>query len=214
MVHVKDYRNTEYCCELKEVEKQKHLLEDEIMSKYPRTQSIYNKVLKKGSHYNEKFARIYNCKCSYCGALLGLFSSDEFEVDHFINKASFSNRLESDKISNLVWSCKSCNRRKGNFLIKERYVDILNVDNGNIAKVFVRDNENNIRISEQYQNDEIIEKFYKKLCLGHERRRLDYLCLEIYRKIDVEQDENVKNNLSNSLNKLICKRNLMSTTSE
>lgn len=174
MTRDKDYRNTEYCPELNKVEEQKQILENEIKSEYPRTKIVYNKVSKRDSMYHRKFAQIYNNKCAYCGALWGLLPVESFEVDHFLNEASFPDtlegRIEAGKIVNLAWSCISCNRGKREITMKSPYDVLLNVDNGNIAKVFRRDKDYYIRICDTYQNDKFIQQFYESLHILLKRR--------------------------------------------
>lgn len=216
MTRGKDYRNTEYCPELNKVEEQKQILENEIKSEYPRTKIVYNKVSKRDSMYHRKFAQIYNKKCAYCGALWGLLPVESFEVDHFLNEASFPDtlegRIEAGKIVNLAWSCISCNRGKREITMKSPYDVLLNVDNGNIAKVFRRDKDYYIRICDTYQNDKFIQQFYESLHLGYETRRLDYLCLQLYGKYHAEKDEKRKNLFLKNLHILLKRRNCMTVT--
>lgn len=216
MVEDKDYRNTIYCPKLDNVESQKNTLEKEIKSEFPRTKIIYNKVNKRDSKYHEKFAKIYNNKCAYCGALWGLLPVESFEIDHFLNEASFSDttkgRIEAGKLVNLVWSCISCNRGKCELTIKPPYDVLLNVDNGNIADVFKRDKDFYIRIDATYQQDKFIRRFYDALHLGYETRRLDYLGLQLEGRYKAEKDEERKRKLGESLSILLKKRNRMAVT--
>ena len=216
MARDKDYRNTEYCPILNKVEEQKQVLEKEIKSEFPRTKIVYNKVNNRDSVYHKKFAQIYNNKCAYCGALWGLLPVESFEVDHFLNEASFPDttegRVEAVRMINLVWSCISCNRGKREITIKPPYDDLLNVDNGNIAMVFRRDREFYIRICNTYQNDKFIQQFYKSLHLGYETRRLDYLGLQLEGKYQAEKDEKRKNKLGECLSILMKERNRMVVT--
>lgn len=216
MARDKDYRNTEYCPRLDKVEEQKQILEKEIKSKFPRTKIVYNKVNNRNSEYHKKFARIYNNKCAYCGALWGLLSVECFEVDHFLNEASFPDttegRIEAGKMMNLAWSCISCNRGKHGITIKPPYEAWLNVDNGNIARVFMRDKDYYIRICDTYQDDKFIQQFYESLHMGYETRRLDYLCLQLEGKYRAETDEQRKHKLGESLSLLLKKRNRMVVT--
>ena len=216
MARDKDYRNTEYCPILNKVEEQKQVLEKEIKSEFPRTKIVYNKVNNRDSVYHKKFAQIYNNKCAYCGALWGLLPVESFEVDHFLNEASFPDttegRVEAGRMINLVWSCISCNRGKREITIKPPYDDLLNVDNGNIAMVFRRDREFYIRICNTYQNDKVIQQFYKSLHLGYETRRLDYLGLQLEGKYQAEKDEKRKNKLGECLSILMKERNRMVVT--
>ncbi|MCC8106987.1 MAG: HNH endonuclease [Clostridiales bacterium] len=189
----KDYRNTRYCPVLKDVEKQKAELDKEIKSAFPRTKIVYNKVRERAGSYHKKFAKIYNEKCGYCGVAWGLLPTESFEIDHFINEASFPDtkegRAEAGKLDNLIWSCISCNRGKKGMTIEAPYDQILNVDNGNIADVFERTPDYYIKISEAYQKDEFIKTFYENLHLGYETRRLDYLLMQLDGRRHVEKDE-------------------------
>lgn len=211
-----DYRNTVYCPVLDNVEEQKQALEKEIKAEFPRTKIIYNKVRNRNSVYHKKFAKIYNDKCAYCGAALGLLPVESFEIDHFLNEASFPDttegRIEAGRMCNLAWSCISCNRGKRGITIKPPYDVLLNVDNGNIAAVFRRDKKYYIQICDTYKNDEFIRKFYEELHLGYEARRLDYLSLQLERKYQAEKDEKRKMKLGESLSILLKKRNRMTVT--
>lgn len=212
-----DYRNTAYCPVLDKVDEQKRALVKEIEKASPRTKIIYNKVRERGSIYHKKFAKIYNEKCAYCGAVLGWLPVEPFEVDHFINEDSFPDtiegRIEAGKISNLAWACVSCNRGKRGITIEPPYDSLLNVDNGNITHVFRRDEDFYIRICDTYQEDEFIQKFYHALHLGYETRRLDYFALKLEGKCNEEKDENRKLVLLEQLKCLRNRRNHMAVSS-
>ena len=45
---------------------------------------MYNFVHDKQDVYFKPFSEIYNCKCAYCGAWIGISDIRLFEVDHFI----------------------------------------------------------------------------------------------------------------------------------
>lgn len=216
MEKIKDYRNSEYCSELNDVANQKQVLEEEIKADCPRTKIIYNKIRKRGSDYHKKFAHIYNFKCAYCGALLGLLPVENFEVDHFLNEASFpdttAGKAQAGRMDNLVWSCVSCNRGKSGVTIKPPYDDLLNVDTGNIARVFSRDADYYIRVCDTYRCDEFIQLFYNSLHLGYEIRRLDYLGLQLEGKYRCETDPERKAKLGEALSLLLKKRNRMTIT--
>lgn len=213
MARDKDYRNTEYCPILNKVKEQKLILEKEIKSESPKAKIVYNKVKNRDSVYHKKFAKIYNNKCAYCGALWGLLPVESFEVDHFLNEASFPDttvgRVDAGRMINLAWSCISCNRGKRGITIKPPYDELLNVDNGNIAMVFRRDGDYYIRICDTYKDDKFIQQFYESLHLGYETRRLDYLGLQLEGKYQAEKDENRKRKLGESLSILLKKRNHM-----
>lgn len=213
-----DYRNTDYCPVLEHVAEQKQALEKEIKAESPRTKIIYNKVNDRDGIYHKKFARIYNEKCAYCGAAFGLLPVESFEIDHFLNEASFEDttegRIEAGRMSNLVWSCVSCNRGKCGITIKPPYDALLNVDDGSIAAVFERDEKYYIQIRDTYKNDEFIQKFYEALHLGYETRRLDYLCLQLEGKYQAERNKKRKEKLGESLSILLKKRNRMVVKTE
>lgn len=212
----KDYRNTEYCPILDKVQEQKQVLEKEIKLEFPRIKIVYNKVNDRDSAYHKKFAKVYNNKCAYCGALWGLLPVESFEVDHFLNEASFPDttegRIEAGRMINLTWSCISCNRGKRGITIKPPYDDLLNIDNGNIAMVFRRDTDYCIQICDTYQEDEFIQQFYNALHLGYETRRLDYLGLQLEGRYQAEKDTERKRKLGESLSILLKKRNCMTVT--
>ena len=146
----------------------------------------------------------------------GLLPVESFEVDHFLNEASFSDttegRIEAGRIFNLVWSCISCNRGKRGITIEPPYDELLNVDSGKITEVFERDKNYYIRICDTYQSDEFVQRFYEELHLGYETRRLDYLGLQIAGKYQAERNEERKRKLAESLSILLRKRNHMTVT--
>lgn len=173
-----DYRNTKYKQFNNDILKQKEELNQQIKRKHPRLQIIYNKVNDRNSEFNKEFQKIYNRKCVYCGVNQDIMSSGLFEVDHFICESSFEgNLVEAGVLSNLVLSCKKCNRAKGDLRWEEQYSSVFEVDSRNIVNVFYRDSDYSIKIQPQYHSDDIVNKFYKKLKLDEEVRRLDYLLM-------------------------------------
>lgn len=190
-----DYRLTKYGKEFDGILSNKIKLKQKI--KYETgNENIYNVLKKKGTRYNREFFKIYNCKCAYCGSSnKNLNYTTEFEIDHFINKASFSKEIEVNGIENLISSCYYCNRGKSCFTINDNLSKLLNPDDGSIAKVFERDDMYNIKIREEYQDNQEIQKFYKKLRLGNEFRRLDYLLMCMKEFVEVIDDEGIKSKL-------------------
>lgn len=174
-----DYRNTDYCPRLENVEDRKKVLEREIRKNHPRLQIMYNKIHSRGTIFNQKFCNIYNCKCAYCGVSMDLLPAMLFEIDHFVAESYFDDKTEAGKVENLVLACYQCNRNKKKFEIKGEYTEILNTDNGKIADVFYRDEKYYIRIKDEYAGDEIIKSFYDQLKLVQQSRRLDYLWLNM-----------------------------------
>ena len=210
-METKDYRNTKYCPRLEQVGNKKRILKEKIKGDSPGTSIIYNKVKERKGKYHEEFAKIYNKKCAYCGCLWGILPTESFEVDHFINEAAYPDtkegRAEAGKIENLVWSCMNCNRGKHDLFIESPYDMILNVDNGNIANVFVRDKDYSIKIADTYKKDKFIESFYKALHLDYEARRLDFLALKLRGKYQKETEPVRKQKLGEALYLLMEKRN-------
>lgn len=176
---INDYRNTIYCSALEEIQQKKQKLKEDINTKYPRTKVLYNKIRPKDGEYISEFMKIYNHKCAYCGVSIKIIPLDLFEVDHYIYEKSFDTTEEAGQVENLVLTCSKCNRAKGKYHIKNKYVDLLNTDNGNISKVFKRDDDYYIRIEEEFDEDEKIISFYEKLKLKYQVRRLDYLLMSM-----------------------------------
>ena len=182
-----DYRNTEYCPILENVADKKKTLEKNIKIAHPRQKIMYNKVHKRNTIFNKEFCDIYNCKCAYCGVSMEILPAMLFEVDHFVAESLFDDKEEAGKLDNLVLACYQCNRNKKEFEISEEYIEQLSTDNGQIANVFIRDNEYYIRISDAYIHDGTVKSFYDQLQLVHQTRRLDYLLMSmqgLHKKIE------------------------------
>lgn len=174
-----DYRNTEYCPLLENVEDKKKTLEEKIRTDHPRQTIMYNKVHNRNTIYNEEFRAIYNCKCAYCGVSMDILPATLFEVDHFVAESLFDNKETAGKVDNLVLACYQCNRNKKDFEIGGEYIKKLNTDDGEIAGVFFRDDKYYIRIKDDYREDQTINDFYDQLQLVHQTRRLDYLLMNM-----------------------------------
>ena len=208
-----DYRNTANCPVLVDVALKKLALEQKIHKEHKRAKIMYNVVHRKQDIYFKEFSEIYNDKCAYCGAWIGISDIRLFEADHFICEDSFSNdtagRIEAGKMSNLVLACYSCNRGKGNLTLDEEHQKTLNPDDGSIAHVFYRDENYYICIRSDYVKDDSVVNFYQKLLLGNEFRRLDYLLLEIKNFISTQRTSNptIAEKLERCLGTLIMKRN-------
>lgn len=187
-----DYRLTIYCKEFGNIEESKAELEDEIKSEKGEV-DIYKIIKRKDTEYNRKFLRIYNCKCAYCGTSDKILNyTTDYEVDHIVNKSSFELENDANLISNLVSSCYVCNRGKAQYYLDVELLKKLNPDNGNIAKVFERDNLYNIKIRKEYKDNESIRQFYGKLRLGNEFRRLDFLLMNIIEFLETLKEEELK----------------------
>lgn len=68
----KDYRNTTNCPVLVDVALKKCALERKIHQDHKRAKIMYNFVHDKQDVYFKPFSEIYNCKCAYCGAWIGI----------------------------------------------------------------------------------------------------------------------------------------------
>ena len=174
-----DYRNTEYCPKLENVKNKKKALEEKIRTAHPRQKIMYKKIHNRNTTFNKEFCSIYNCKCAYCGVSMDILPATLFEVDHFVAESLFDDKENAGKVDNLVLACYQCNRNKKAFEIEGEYTEKLNVDDGEIADVFFRDNKYYIRIKDNYVEDEVIKGFYNQLQLGHQTRRLDYLLINM-----------------------------------
>jgi len=212
---IADYRNTPFGPALEGIKEKKQALEGKIRGEHPKAKVFYNFIRKRGSTYHKEFANIYCNKCAYCGAKWGVLPVESFEIDHFINEASFpknlTGRAEAGRVDNLVWSCITCNRGKLGLFIEAPYDTILCVDNGNITKVFFRDRRFAIQICDTYANDPFIRSFFHALHLDHEARRLDYLVLMLDEMCQKEKDEERKSKLMEIEFNILKKRNMTVT---
>lgn len=208
-----DYRNTACCPVLKDVQSKKRGLECKIQEEHKRAKIMYTIIRNKRSRYFDEFIEIYNKKCAYCGASIGVSDIRLFEIDHFVCKDSFPNdddgKIRAGRISNLVLACYSCNRGKGSLMIDEDHQGMLNPDDGSIAQVFTRSEDYYICIQSDYKRDQLIIDFYQRLSLGSEFRRLDYLLLEMENVISTlrKNNCNAANRLSQCFIDLMKRRN-------
>ncbi|MCD1655523.1 HNH endonuclease [Treponema zuelzerae] len=209
-----DYRLTKSCPQFCNIKEKKQELTNKIKREHPRCKNMYNKIHLRKENYYHLFSEIYNHRCAYCGASTNFSGILLFEIDHFICESSFSNdtkgKAEAGKTSNLIFSCYTCNREKGQLHITQQYFDLLNPDNGAITNIFFRDELFNIKISERFQGDKFINDFHSKLLLGNQIRRLDYLLLEIQQLVDsLCDDSEYSGPLYKCINLLIFKKNNM-----
>lgn len=59
MTKEKDYRNSDYCPALSNVQQKKQVLEEEIKKESAKTRIFYNKISDRKGRYHQKFADIY-----------------------------------------------------------------------------------------------------------------------------------------------------------
>ena len=200
-------------CHLKISVEKKQKLEAQIKRDHPKIQIYYNEVHKKCSAYFDAFSKIYNGKCAYCGSAIQFTGLDSFEVDHFMCENKFDNslqgRIEAGKLENLIFSCYTCNRGKGNLLISDHYCKALNPDDSSIAKVFCRDRSYYIRLQDNYAKDEATQKFYNSLKLGFQIRRIDYLLQKMEHLKQKVKNKANQDKLGHAIAQLMKKKNSM-----
>ncbi|MGL5123136.1 MAG: HNH endonuclease [Fusobacteriaceae bacterium] len=170
-----DYRNTEYCKILKKIGRKKIKLIKNLTKEHPRTRNFYTSISR---YYKKEFYEIYNKKCAYCGASFITLGIDRLEIDHFIHESSFdTDKIEAGKIENLVLACCACNRRKSNYLIKEK--KRFHPDMKNIKKLFYRNTDYSIKILDKYKDNEEVKNFFSALGLDSHFRKLDFFILKL-----------------------------------
>ena len=174
-----DYRNTIYCPALGEIKDRKRTVEQKIKADHPRARDMHNYLAPNDGKYKEEFIQAYNGKCSYCGVSNEIISKEFFEIDHFIYEACFSSKADAGKMDNLVLACHTCNHLKNDFGIPWEDADKLHPDKTGIVECFKRDDKYYIRVLNG-QDGDIVVRFYEKLKLGGELRRIDYLLMSIY----------------------------------
>lgn len=210
-----DYRNTEYCPTLDNIADKKQAIVDEIKKDHKRAKNMYTYISASKLPYKIKFIRAYNEKCSYCGVSLDIIECSSFEIDHFIPKKAKKfkgNTSEAGAIENIVLACRTCNRKKGNFLISDKDYKYLYPDTKEIQQTFIRDDKYYIRIFKDFMSNKTIQDFYITLNLGSEIHRIDYLLMsmiKLYQKIEKEKPE-IAAELIKKIEKLRRKRNVMS----
>lgn len=205
-----DYRLTESCESFGNISEKKQVLMNEIKSSHPRAKDIHKIVSENTSEYKSKFLEVYCYRCAYCGTSLRINTKSQFEFDHFIPKTSNRFKSESDAgfIENLVLACHTCNHNKSNFELSENSQEILNPDFEKIKKIYYRDNMFYIRVSQDASHEAM--EFYKKLELGRETCRIDYLLLSMMELRDkIVNDDSFCCRLNELIDLLLCKRNSM-----
>ena len=122
---------------------------------------------------------VFDNKCVYCGIKLPLIPLEMFEIDHFIPKVL--NTSNKNNITNLVPSCRVCNRSKSNFSFSNP--NKFNVETG-LNTLFYRDSQFYIRINNDYSTDTEVFSFYNQMKFFQEFRRLDYLLISLHKLIE------------------------------
>ena len=176
-----DYRNTKYCPSLIDIADTKAAVAGMVKQDHPKARDMHQYISKNDLPYKAEFMRAYNCKCAYCGTSTQVLPKRMFEIDHFLHEKSdrFRTKADAGYIENLVLSCQTCNRKKLALPIPDEALSYLHPDTEIIKKVFYRDGEYYIRISNQYENDGIVSNFYNTLELSSDTHRLDYLLMSM-----------------------------------
>lgn len=167
--------------------KKKIFIEDYI-KKNPRKKNYYDYLSKNQSEDKENFIKVYT-RCIYCGINFDYIPRSNCEIEHVIPKTKDSN-LKHD-ISNLVCSCKNCNRVKGNAILPNN----IHPDNSTLNKYFKRDYY--FRIKPIDKNSEISKKISD--LLKYERRYHQLYFLREYIEDNTKLNENLKNKLLKKL---------------
>lgn len=177
-----DYRNTKYCPCFSDIANKKSILERDIRKSYPRAKDMHSIISKCSEEYRGKFMEVYNYKCAYCGVSMQLIPASLFEIDHFIHEKSaefHGSKAEAGKIENLILSCKFCNRNKSSFSFPCELIEYLNPDSEKILSTFYRDEKYYIHVSEKFKNNDIVISYYKKMKMGSDIHRIDFLLMNM-----------------------------------
>lgn len=212
MGNIDDYRRTKYCPELVDIQDKKKKLERKIKDAHPRAQDMHTYISDNSDVFKSMFIQVYNGKCAYCGVSVDLLQKNIFEIDHFLYEKSsrFTSKKEAGYMGNLILACHDCNHNKGSFGIEDEQYDKLHPDGEGIKESFIRDEQYYIRISDKNKDNRCIGEFYKRLKLGSELHRLDYLLINI---IGMQRNHKDNNKLCSGLGKILdivrAKRNIM-----
>ena len=176
---LKDYRCTKYSQNpFSNLTERKEKLMKTIRETHSRTDDIYN-VVSRDFKFKKLFAQAFGNRCAYCGLLVEIGSLHSFQVDHIIasDVLKKGNRHKPDhSLKNLALSCQSCNNRKNNLDFTLSELKGLHPYKQKIKKIFYRDDDFYIKISDTEHNEKI-QEFYDKLLLGTQLKRVDYLLM-------------------------------------
>lgn len=209
---MEDYRNTKYCDNLTEIQTRKADVEKMIKKDHPCAKNMHDYLKKDDEPYKNAFMKAYNGKCAYCGVSVDLIPKDNFEIDHFINEASFSeDKIKASSINNLVLACHACNHSKNAFAIDDTNKNELNPDGTLLIKNIIRDEKYYICVSDDAKEKHYVNDFYTILHLGAEIHRLDFLLMNMIGLYNKHKDspKNMED-LLKAIKILKSKRNVMS----
>ena len=138
---------------------------------------IYNFV-GRSKDYHNSFKDTYESRCVYCGADYSFLNRLNFDIDHYIPQDSNYNLNYLHGISNLAYSCRSCNAKKLAFCSSKLENQILlHPDNNYYPDLFYRNSSFKICINDSYKSNQDVVTFYKQLELGNNEKRLLYLIM-------------------------------------
>ena len=172
-----DYRNTEFCPQLGNIEERKDHVVAMVKADHPGAWDMHRYISENKAPYKIAFIQAYNGKCAYCGVPLDIIPKDSFEIDHFIYKedSRFKTKAAAGYIGNLVLACHKCNHAKSSFSIPDESHEYLHPDKPGIMDTFIRDDDFYIRVAPAKCTDVTTNCFYNQLDLGAEVHRLDFL---------------------------------------
>lgn len=208
-----DYRNGFACESLKDISKKKKKVEKLLRKEKPKSRLNHRYISNRSDKYFRLYGEAYNLKCAYCGVSSDIHGINSFEIDHFVCKAHNLNPDESDRIDNLVFACDCCNHSKRDFIVPESHLSVLHPDLDKLGFVFYRDTDFSIKISSEYSDDEVVLRFYEKLKLYFQARRIDFLLLEslsLYRLLKSHNLDSSASRLNEIVSSLRDRRNNLS----
>lgn len=207
---IDDYRTTQYCPTIQDLQAKKQRVVDAIKADHPKAKDMHAYIRLNDSIYKTNFMKAYNCKCAYCGASIDILPKEMFEIDHFIYEKSFDKKADAGFIENLVLACHSCNHQKSAFPLTDKERMYLHPDEDVIKTTFKRNENYYIIVSENLSAKEIVLEFYKKLGLGGEIHRLDYLLMSMIGLQRTLSDEpEAYTRFGQAIDMLRLKRNMM-----
>lgn len=209
---VEDYRNTKYCPLLENLQQKKNDVVTLVKKEHRKAVDMHTYISNNGERFKIAFIQAYNRKCSYCGVSLDLIPKSLFQIDHFIFQKSpefNTGKAAAGNIDNLVLSCNICNHSKSSFSIPKDEREKLHPDK-KISNTFYRDGNYYIQVSKEFDSNTVVKEFYKKLKLGSEIHRLDYLLMSMIGLQEKLTDKHpAYATLGQAINLLKKKRNIM-----
>lgn len=175
---LKDYRCTKYSKNpFTNLKKRKDDLTKKIRNNHPHTKNIYQ-IVSTDFEYKKLFADTFGNRCAYCGLLVEIETLHSFQIDHIVASAILKNKPDNS-LENLALTCRICNNRKSSIDLTRPKLKGLHPYKQKIKRIFYRDEDFYIKISDSEHNDEI-QNFYDKLLLGTQLKRVDFLlmCLQ------------------------------------